>query len=71
MSLTISQGARLAIVGLNGSGKSTLARVLVGAVLPESGVVRRGIGHGGPVVAHGAGPGAPALVVDVERYPAP
>ncbi|HUP75877.1 MAG TPA: ABC-F family ATP-binding cassette domain-containing protein [Acidimicrobiales bacterium] len=42
VSLTISSGDRLAIVGLNGSGKSTLARVLVGAVLPESGVVRRG-----------------------------
>ena len=42
VSLTISSGDRLAIVGLNGSGKSTLARVLVGAVVPESGVVRRG-----------------------------
>ncbi|MEO5838558.1 MAG: ABC-F family ATP-binding cassette domain-containing protein [Acidimicrobiales bacterium] len=42
VSLTISTGDRLAIVGLNGSGKSTLARVLVGAVTPESGVVRRG-----------------------------
>ncbi len=42
VSLTISSGDRLAIVGLNGSGKSTLARVLVGAVTPESGVVRRG-----------------------------
>ena len=42
VSLTISRGDRLAIVGMNGSGKSTLARVLVGAVAPESGVVRRG-----------------------------
>jgi len=42
VSLTISTGDRLAIVGLNGGGKSTLARVLVGAVTPESGVVRRG-----------------------------
>jgi ABC transport system ATP-binding/permease protein len=42
VSLTLSTGDRLAIVGLNGSGKSTLARVLVGAVTPESGVVRRG-----------------------------
>ena len=42
VSLTISSGDRLAIVGLNGSGKSTLARVLVGAVTPEAGVVRRG-----------------------------
>jgi ATP-binding cassette subfamily F protein uup len=42
VSLTIHRGDRLAIVGMNGSGKSTLARVLVGAVTPESGVVRRG-----------------------------
>jgi ATP-binding cassette subfamily F protein uup len=42
VSLTISTGDRLAIVGLNGSGTSTLARVLVGAVTPDSGVVRRG-----------------------------
>ena len=42
VSLTISSGDRLAIVGLNGSGKSTLARVLVGVVAPDAGVVRRG-----------------------------
>ena len=42
VSLTISMGDRLAVVGLNGCGKSTFARVLAGRELPESGVVRRG-----------------------------
>jgi ATPase subunit of ABC transporter with duplicated ATPase domains len=42
LSLTISTGDRLGIVGLNGGGKSTLLRVIVGDLDPESGVVRRG-----------------------------
>jgi len=42
LSLTISAGDRLGVVGLNGTGKSTLLRVLTGAEQPESGVVRRG-----------------------------
>ncbi|HVE94033.1 MAG TPA: ABC-F family ATP-binding cassette domain-containing protein [Acidimicrobiales bacterium] len=42
LSVTISEGDRLGIVGLNGTGKSTLLRVLAGKVEPESGVVRRG-----------------------------
>jgi len=42
LSLTVSSGDRLGIVGLNGCGKSTLLAVLTGAVEPESGVVRRG-----------------------------
>jgi ATP-binding cassette subfamily F protein uup len=42
LSVTISSGDRLGIVGLNGTGKSTLLRVLIGAEQPESGVVRRG-----------------------------
>ncbi len=49
LSLTMSTGDRLAIVGLNGTGKSTLLNVLTGNVEPETGVVRRGrdvrIGH--------------------------
>ena len=42
VSLTISTGDRLGIVGLNGTGKSTLLSVLTGEVEPESGMVRRG-----------------------------
>ncbi len=44
VSVTLSSGDRLAVVGLNGSGKSTLLRALAGTRLPESGVVRRGRG---------------------------
>jgi len=42
LSLTLSTGQRLGIVGLNGSGKSTLLAILAGSVEPEEGVVRRG-----------------------------
>ena len=42
LSITISTGDRIGIVGLNGCGKSTLLSVLTGATPPESGVVRRG-----------------------------
>jgi len=44
LSLTIATGDRLGVVGINGTGKSTLLRVLAGAAVPESGVVRRGRG---------------------------
>src|SRR3954469_22310099 len=44
LSITVSDGDRLGIVGLNGGGKSTLLRVMAGAVEPESGTVRRGRG---------------------------
>ena len=44
VSLTLSTGDRLGIVGLNGTGKSTLLSVLTGEVEPESGAVRRGRG---------------------------
>src|SRR5215217_7653739 len=42
LSVTVSSGDRLGIVGLNGCGKSTLLRVLLGLEAPEAGVVRRG-----------------------------
>jgi ATP-binding cassette subfamily F protein uup len=42
VSLTLSPGDRLGVVGLNGTGKSTLLRVLAGAIEPEAGSVRRG-----------------------------
>jgi ATP-binding cassette subfamily F protein uup len=44
LSVTISSGDRVGIVGLNGCGKSTLLRVLLGADEPEGGIVRRGRG---------------------------
>ncbi|HVF32592.1 MAG TPA: ABC-F family ATP-binding cassette domain-containing protein [Acidimicrobiales bacterium] len=42
LSLTISSGDRLGVVGLNGTGKSTHLRVHAGAGRPESGTVRTG-----------------------------
>jgi len=44
LSLTVSSGDRLGIVGLNGCGKSTLLAVLTGEAEPEGGTVRRGRG---------------------------
>ncbi len=44
LSLTISTGDRLAIVGVNGSGKSTLMRMLAGTQKPDEGDVRFGRG---------------------------
>ena len=42
VSVTVSTGDRLGVVGLNGCGKSTLLRLLSGEDEPEAGVVRRG-----------------------------
>jgi ATP-binding cassette subfamily F protein uup len=44
LSLVVSTGDRLGVVGVNGTGKSTLLRILAGVAEPESGVVRRGRG---------------------------
>jgi ATP-binding cassette subfamily F protein uup len=44
LSLTVSSGDRLAVVGINGCGKSTLLGAMAGTVEPESGAVRRGRG---------------------------
>ena len=35
VSLTVSSGDRIAIVGLNGSGKTTLLRILAGVLRPR------------------------------------
>jgi ATP-binding cassette subfamily F protein uup len=42
VSVTVSTGDRLGVVGLNGCGKSTLLRILAGVTEPEAGAVRRG-----------------------------
>jgi ABC transport system ATP-binding/permease protein len=44
MSLTVTDGDRLGVVGINGTGKSTLLRVLAGIEVPQAGQVRRGRG---------------------------
>jgi ABC transport system ATP-binding/permease protein len=44
LSLTVSDGDRIGVVGINGTGKSTLLRVVAGVDQPDEGVVRRGRG---------------------------
>ena len=44
LDLTVSDGDRIAVVGINGTGKSTLLAMLAGTREPESGSVRRGSG---------------------------
>lgn len=44
VSLTISSGERIGVIGINGTGKSTLLRVLAGTAVPEQGEVRLGSG---------------------------
>lgn len=44
VSLTVSDGERLGVVGINGTGKSTLLRLIAGASGPEKGRVVRGRG---------------------------
>jgi len=44
LSLTVSDGDRIGVVGVNGTGKSTLLRIVAGVDTPEHGQVRRGRG---------------------------
>jgi ABC transport system ATP-binding/permease protein len=44
LSVTVSDGERLGVVGINGTGKSTLLRVIAGVQEPDGGRVRRGRG---------------------------
>ncbi|WP_158889150.1 ABC-F family ATP-binding cassette domain-containing protein [Amycolatopsis anabasis] len=57
VSLTVSAGQRLGVVGENGSGKTTLLALLSGAVEPDSGTVTR---HGSLAVAGQELPFGPA-----------
>ena len=44
VSVTVTTGERIGVVGINGTGKSTLLRVLAGTIEPEAGEVRLGRG---------------------------
>jgi ATPase subunit of ABC transporter with duplicated ATPase domains len=44
LSLSISDGERVGVVGANGTGKSTLLRIVAGVEAPQEGQVRRGRG---------------------------
>ncbi len=44
LSLTVSDGDRIGVVGTNGTGKSTLLRIVAGVDPPEQGTVHRGRG---------------------------
>jgi ATP-binding cassette subfamily F protein uup len=54
LSVTVSSGDRLGVVGINGSGKTTLLKVLAGLQEPEAGIVRRGRGARISVLAQDA-----------------
>jgi ABC transport system ATP-binding/permease protein len=41
LSLTLSPGTRLGLLGLNGSGKTTLLKIISGALSPDSGTVKQ------------------------------
>jgi ABC transport system ATP-binding/permease protein len=41
LTLTISSGDKIGVVGINGVGKTTLLRVIAGVLVPDSGQIRR------------------------------
>ena len=41
LSLTISSGDRIGVVGINGAGKSTLLKIIAGTLAPDGGNIRR------------------------------
>lgn len=42
LTLTVSSGERIGVVGINGVGKTTLLRIIAGVLTPDSGQIRRG-----------------------------
>ncbi|CAM3696311.1 ABC-F family ATP-binding cassette domain-containing protein [Deinococcus frigens] len=72
VSLSVSSGERVALLGRNGAGKTTLLRVLTGEILPEEGTVWRADGLRLGVLeqhhAHLAGKTVRALVDAAHPY---
>ncbi len=54
VSLTVSTGDRIGIVGINGTGKSTLLRVMADQLTPDAGTIRRGSGASVAILAQDA-----------------
>jgi capsular polysaccharide transport system ATP-binding protein len=52
--LSVAPGERIGILGRNGAGKSTLIRLISGAELPTSGLIRRGLSVSWPLAFGGA-----------------
>jgi ABC-2 type transport system ATP-binding protein len=67
VSLTISRGEKLGIIGANGSGKSTLLKVIAGILKPTSGTVHVN-GTIAPLIELGAGFDADLSVIDNILY---
>ena len=42
LSLTVSDGERIGVVGINGTGKTALLRIVAGTLAPDGGEIRRG-----------------------------
>ncbi|MBV8909643.1 MAG: ABC transporter ATP-binding protein, partial [Gammaproteobacteria bacterium] len=53
VSMTVSAGERLGILGKNGSGKSTLIRLISGQEIPDSGSIHRGMNVSWPLAFSG------------------
>lgn len=54
VNLTIDRGERVGILGRNGAGKSTLIRLISGAELPSSGIIKRDMTVSWPLAFGGA-----------------
>lgn len=54
VSLTLTKGEKIGILGRNGAGKSTLIRLIAGAELPSSGQIKREMSVSWPLAFGGA-----------------